>query len=212
MTMTLEHAVMDLVDDTSFMFPAGDWADIRAHLPVLYTLARWCTCAPFGEPMPQRGPRCLEIGVRQGVSTVAILSALRRVYGRLVSLDIDPVETDRARAVIEQAGLAPWWEFHLIHSDEFIRTWTLGELDFLWIDGDHQAPQPMRDFTNYEPLVRVGGMIAMHDYYVEPWRSDAGGVAHAVEAARVSGRFEVLTLSYSYGLTLLRKLSAEDAR
>lgn len=200
-----EHDLMDLVDDTTFLFPAGQWVDIQPHLPVLYTLARWCTGTRYGVPMATRPPLCLEIGVRQGVSTVALLLAMRRNGGKLISLDIDPVEPAVAAGIIDAAGLTAFWDFHLIHSDAFYQTFT-GELDFLWVDGDHHAPQPSLDFAHYAPLVREGGMIAMHDYFVEEHRSDAGGVAQCVEAARASGQYEVCTLPWAYGLTIMRKL------
>ena len=36
-------------------------------------------------------------------------------------------------------------------------------IDFLFIDGDHHYWGVKKDFQNYEPLVRKGGMIAFHD-------------------------------------------------
>lgn len=199
-----EHDLMDLVETTGWLFPAGEWTDIQAHLPVLYSLARWCNAtAQNGRPVIDRPPRCLEIGVRQGVSTVAILLAMRRTGGTLISLDIDPVETAEARKIIDAAGLAAFWDFRLMHSDAFTSE---DPFDFAWIDGDHHDPQPTKDFEHIAPMVRVGGMIAMHDYFVEDWREDAGGVARAVEFAKASGQYEVCTLPWSYGCTILRKL------
>jgi cephalosporin hydroxylase len=40
---------------------------------------------------------------------------------------------------------------------------TLGEIDFLFIDGDHTYEGAKADFLNYGPLVREGGIIAFHD-------------------------------------------------
>lgn len=37
------------------------------------------------------------------------------------------------------------------------------ELDFLFIDGDHNYYSIKTDFEMYSPLVRTGGMIALHD-------------------------------------------------
>jgi len=40
----------------------------------------------------------------------------------------------------------------------------LGEaIDFLLIDGDHSKSAVESDYLNYEPLVRIGGVIAFHD-------------------------------------------------
>lgn len=37
------------------------------------------------------------------------------------------------------------------------------KLDFLFIDGDHMYESVKRDFEMYSPLVRKGGIIALHD-------------------------------------------------
>ncbi len=37
------------------------------------------------------------------------------------------------------------------------------QLDFLFIDGDHQYASIKEDYEMYSPLVREGGMIALHD-------------------------------------------------
>lgn len=37
------------------------------------------------------------------------------------------------------------------------------EIDFLFIDADHQYDGVKKDFELYEPLVREGGVIAFHD-------------------------------------------------
>ena len=36
-------------------------------------------------------------------------------------------------------------------------------MDFLFIDGDHSYEGVKRDFADYAPLVRPGGLIAFHD-------------------------------------------------
>lgn len=203
-----QHQLFDLMDDTRPVFKAsGQWADMQAHLLVLYTLGRYCTAPTYGEPVALRPPLALEIGVRQGVSTLALLLGLRRANGRLVSLDIDPVETDVAKQVIQDAGLESLWSFYLEDSNDFIHTERCPkQLDLLWIDGDHRTPQPFRDFNNYAPLVRRNGIIAMHDYFVEPWRVEERGAQLCVEAIKVTGEFEVCVLPWCFGLTLMRKM------
>jgi cephalosporin hydroxylase len=49
------------------------------------------------------------------------------------------------------------------------------ELDLLFIDGDHSAEGVRRDFEMYAPLVRDGGIIALHDI-VDGAEEDVGGV------------------------------------
>jgi predicted O-methyltransferase YrrM len=36
-------------------------------------------------------------------------------------------------------------------------------IDFLFIDGDHTYEGVKRDFEMYSPLVRPGGLVALHD-------------------------------------------------
>ncbi len=43
------------------------------------------------------------------------------------------------------------------------RVAALGPYDFLFIDGNHHPNIFLQDFANYPPLVRPGGLIAIHD-------------------------------------------------
>lgn len=59
------------------------------------------------------------------------------------------------------------------------------QLDFLFIDGDHSYAGVRADFEMYAPLVRSGGLIALHD--IMPDRSVLHGeqtVAHSGEVYR----------------------------
>jgi predicted O-methyltransferase YrrM len=50
-----------------------------------------------------------------------------------------------------------------------------GEIDLLFIDGDHRYEGVRKDFEMYSPLVRKGGIIAFHDICPGP-PEDVGGV------------------------------------
>jgi predicted O-methyltransferase YrrM len=65
-----------------------------------------------------------------------------------------------------------WKDRHTLlvdYSWNVAATWNLA-LDFLYIDGDHDQAQ--RDFDDWTPFLRVGGLLAMHDYgsWPEPTR------------------------------------------
>jgi len=45
-------------------------------------------------------------------------------------------------------------------------------IDFLFIDGDHTYAGVVKDFEMYSPLVRLGGMIALHDICVHSPKID----------------------------------------
>lgn len=52
---------------------------------------------------------------------------------------------------------------------EILETQTDGDVvDFLFIDGDHTYEGVKRDFEMYKPLVRDGGVIALHDIVYHP--------------------------------------------
>jgi predicted O-methyltransferase YrrM len=51
-----------------------------------------------------------------------------------------------------------------------------GQLDFLFIDGDHRYEGVKADFDMYSPIVRPGGLIGFHDIVPGP-ADKAGGVA-----------------------------------
>ncbi|MFH0936550.1 MAG: class I SAM-dependent methyltransferase [Candidatus Woesearchaeota archaeon] len=46
------------------------------------------------------------------------------------------------------------------------------KLDFLFIDGDHTYDGVKKDFGMYSPLVKKGGIIALHDIAKHPLQSD----------------------------------------
>jgi hypothetical protein len=52
------------------------------------------------------------------------------------------------------------------------------QLDFVFIDGDHQFDAVMLDLIHWSRKIRSGGMIALHDYYHFNW----SGVVEAVRA------------------------------
>jgi len=44
-----------------------------------------------------------------------------------------------------------------------------GWLDFLWIDADHSYKGAKHDFIKYGPMVKDGGIIALHDIVTPSW-------------------------------------------
>lgn len=99
----------------------------------------------------------LEIGVRGGVSTAAFLLGLDdKKEGHLYSIDIDP----ECRNIFDH----PRWSF--LYGDSNVDMFDVPELDILLVDGDHRYQPALKDLTRFEPYVKKGGIIMMHD--VEP--------------------------------------------
>jgi cephalosporin hydroxylase len=73
------------------------------------------------------------------------------------------------------------------------------EIDVLFIDGDHSKEGMLQDFADYSPLVRKGGIIAVHDiYYLED-------VTAAWAEVPGSKRFESEKIHSSIGIGFIIK-------
>jgi len=76
--------------------------------------------------------------------------------------------------------LAPYGERATIirkYSFDAVRDVPDGSLDFVYIDGDHTFDYVMTDIIWWATKVRLGGIVAGHDYY----RFRGGGVVPAVD-------------------------------
>jgi cephalosporin hydroxylase len=98
----------------------------------------------------------IELGVRHGNSTIALLHALDKTGGHLWSVDVakqwNGLESDRW-TFIEGDDL----------SDEVMMKLPLYAIDLVFIDTYHGYQQTVNEITKYKPLVRSGGMMAFHD-------------------------------------------------
>lgn len=108
----------------------------------------------------------VEIGCLDGYSTAHILECSRL---RLTS--IDPFIPDSCAAHLIGSrqrfhfNVAPWQQRSTLIEDyswNAVNSWSQ-PLDFLFIDGDHAYASVLRDFEQWTPLVRIGGILAMHD-------------------------------------------------
>ncbi|MDD2753533.1 MAG: class I SAM-dependent methyltransferase [Candidatus Portnoybacteria bacterium] len=119
----------------------------------------------------------MEIGTAQG-GTLFSLARVAPDDSLMIGLDLPRRRRDY-----------PWWklrlfksfarnkqQIYLIRKDSH-REETLAEvkkilngrpIDFLFIDGDHSYDGIKRDFELYSPLVRRGGIIALHDVARHP--------------------------------------------
>lgn len=130
---------------------AAKGTDIHEHLPTLHSLV-----------VNSGAKDVLELGVREGESTVALLEGVAATGGHLTSLDITPCE--KARAMIESYGLAGRWTF-MVEDDLFFaknqnagRTW-----DLIFVDTSHLYEHTKNEIEAFEPLLRPGGHMVFHD-------------------------------------------------
>jgi predicted O-methyltransferase YrrM len=121
--------------------------------------------------------RVVEIGVYEGSSALA----LQRELGPGAELHlIDPFgshpdalpggwgASERAtRRVLERAGRrlgadGPEVRWHVAMSHDVAASWA-GELDLVFIDGDHSEEGCETDWLDWSPLVAPGGHVVLHD-------------------------------------------------
>jgi hypothetical protein len=131
-----------------------NWSDIQEHLPRLFEAAKGS---------------CLEIGVRGGISTSALLAGVEEHGGQLYSIDInDCREVFRGH---------PQWSFFWADSKKILDHVEVspgGEFDLAFIDGDHTYEGALADLRNFGPKAKV---ILVHDTDAP----DYPGVRKAVE-------------------------------
>jgi predicted O-methyltransferase YrrM len=110
-----------------------------------------------------RPKRILEIGSRRGTSTLLLGDIARRAGGRLQCIEPNPKRewaenvgafdlTDTVEMIV---GRSPWVDLGRIARP----------LDLLYIDGDHSTRAAMLDYYYWSPMVRPGGLIAVHDIH-----------------------------------------------
>jgi len=104
----------------------------------------------------------VEIGSANGVSTNSFLYGLhdrakspKRTI--LYSIDIN----DCSETADVDNDIKDRWKF--IRGDSTKMIWDKGQIDILLIDGDHSYEAVKADYKNFEPFVRRGGMILLHD-------------------------------------------------
>jgi predicted O-methyltransferase YrrM len=146
----VKPAVLKQADDSRMtswpQSPIVPQSDLGCHFWVLHALV-----------IALRAKQVIELGVRRGTSTVALLSALDVTDGRLWSCDIQTSEV--VPAFVSQH---PRWEF-CHRDDNEVGDHIPSECDLLFIDTSHESKHTKRELEIYGPRVRAGGLIALHD-------------------------------------------------
>ncbi len=111
--------------------------------------------------------RCVETGVANGISTLAITQAAAHVGGH--HYGIDPCQTDQHRnaalLLLNAHGLAD--DFTLLAGPTHLEAPRLlaqqEPFDFVFVDGMHTFDYKLLDFFYADKLLRVGGWLVFHD-------------------------------------------------
>jgi predicted O-methyltransferase YrrM len=140
----------------------------------------------------------LEVGTHIGASTLHIARALRRLNlnGQMTSVDIVDVN-DPERGAWKQLGLPKspqdfasqlecldLIDFRTGVCLDFMHTTRL-RYDFVFLDGDHTARAVYQEVSAALPLLEIGGVVLLHDYY-------PGALPLYPDNATISGPFRAL--------------------
>lgn len=141
------------------------WSDIQSQMPLLYAGAA-----------SRPGCRVLELGVRAGNSTSALLAGAEAAGGRVWSVDID----DSLRFSREWHDSGIW--SYICADDMAIDLGLLPDrVDVLFIDTSHTFEHTLGELRRFVPLVAPGGVVLMHDTLLT-WDQPHYQVARALDA------------------------------
>lgn len=124
--------------------------DIHEHLMTLYMLT-----------VQSKAKTVVELGTRSGESTLALLFGVKETHGKVFSLDI--ATCDDAKKLVMKNRLDGYWKF--LKGDDLKQKWNKS-IDHLFIDSSHTYQQTLSELKKYEPYVKRGGVITMHDPFI----------------------------------------------
>jgi predicted O-methyltransferase YrrM len=97
--------------------------------------------------------RIVEIGGSSGISTIALAAAARATGGRVLSIEIEPVRQQEARATIAQLGLSDRVEFRLADATDVLPRFE--KVDLALIDCEKDDYIPFFDMLRLAPGATV---------------------------------------------------------
>jgi predicted O-methyltransferase YrrM len=166
----------------------------------------------LGIAVGSKGKTILELGVRNGDSTLPFLLSAKMNDGKLYSVDIN--ET----IFVAPDELKPYWEFTKMDAIQYLENWDVSKsLDIVYIDDWHSYDHVKKELEILDRLVSPSTVILVHDlmyggtcpfYHSDITLKDGqwanGGPYRAV--AELNPQFwEFSTLPWNNGLTILRK-------
>lgn len=119
--------------------------------------------------------RIVEIGSFRGKSCVLLALGSRETGGHVTAIDphvnfanakssFDMSDHDAMVDALRRHGVAERVTKLVATSEGALPQWDGGPIDLLWVDGDHNYPAVKFDLEAWGKFVRVGGIIAAHDY------------------------------------------------
>jgi SAM-dependent methyltransferase len=141
------------------------WSDIVDHLPRLYS-----------EVSRRPGARVLELGVRTGNSTAALLAGAEAVAGHVWSVDRE------LPSVPDWWWSSPRWTY-VFGDDVELARHLPNDVDVVVLDTSHEYEATRQELAVYLPKVRPGGVVLCHDTEVDQPDGILGGPPFPVRRA-----------------------------
>ena len=153
----------EMLDSQSASTLGGDRIPLHSNIPAAYAEALYQTVLRANPAV------VLEVGMAYGVSSLAILSALRdgNRHGRLIT--IDPVQSTAwkgcGQAALARAGLAERHELIEEYNYQALpRLLAAGlKVDFAYIDGRHHFDYALLDWWFIDKMLPVEGIVGFND-------------------------------------------------
>jgi len=168
---------------------ANIWSDIQHHLLNLYNLT---------VKLPKEKV-VVELGVRWGNSTTALLAAVNDSGGRLYSVDI--LSPSGGASVYLETE--PNWTFILGDDMDVVKTWDKS-IDHLFIDTTHRFEHTLSELREWGKWVKPEGIITLHDV-----SNNEVMLAINKFMEDTPDKYDLTIFPDSYGLGLLRRCKSD---
>lgn len=146
--------------------------------------------------------RYLELGVRTGASFERIYKYCQESWG----VDMEEPTFDFPKES----------KFFLKNTNDFFKELDPSiKFDMVFIDADHSYEQSLLDFLNVKDRIIEDGFVFMHDTYPYDPVMTSPGLCHDAYMApyfiknNLAAEWEVLTLPFNPGLTILKRINTD---
>jgi predicted O-methyltransferase YrrM len=197
--MVKEHFLTDL--DHLIKKSTSGPGDSDRHLMTIFSIA-----------LATKGTTYLELGVRNGATTLPILLAAEMNHGEVFSVDINPISIELPER------LKDFWKPHQGDAIEFLKNFDKNKkIDFIYVDDWHSYDHVANELQLIDRLVGPSSIILLHDlmwgnttpfYHVDLTLKEgqwANGGPYRAVAELDPAFWEWSTLPWNNGLTILRK-------
>jgi len=144
----------------------------------------------------------VELGTGHGCSTASLCAAAEDIGATVYSADLNPKSGDRLPDEMKER-----WFNSSSWDPSLPEKMGVTEVDFLFIDTSHKAPETASELALWLPLLKVGGWAVFHDTLI-----CRDGVTVPIEQyiarhPEFDWQWQEQVGSHKFGLGLLRKLA-----